>query len=120
MQSSIGLEGVAAASVLSLGLYTIALGVTWYRDPDHRGRVMGIIDGVGRALPLAVAGGSAAWGATRIVEGILGGSFAASVVTLLTGYVVFAGVALGLAVVLYELSTRSAGHPSGLDELTDE
>ncbi|MCP3973448.1 MAG: murein biosynthesis integral membrane protein MurJ, partial [bacterium] len=82
MRRGFGLEGVAAASVLSLGLYAVALGIRWYRDPDHQGRVGAIIDGAGRALPLAVAGGTAAWAAANVLANLLGDSFLASVATL--------------------------------------
>ncbi|MCP3976975.1 MAG: hypothetical protein GY720_21010, partial [bacterium] len=65
-----------------------------------------IIDGAGRALPLAVAGGTAAWAAANVLANLLGDSFLASVATLGLSYVVFVVVAGGVAVGLYELSTR--------------
>lgn len=111
MQRSFGLEGVAAASVISLGTYTLALSVLWYRDSSHRGRWVQILDGAGRALPLAVVGGAAAWLAAEGLEALLGRSFVSSLATLLIAAVVYAAVAAGLAIGLYELTSRrqSAG-----------
>ena len=118
MQRRYGLEGVAAASVMSLGAYTIALGWRWYRDPDHRGRLAVILVGAGRALPLAVGGGAAAWATATGLERALGAGFVPSLLTLLTAAAVYALVAVALAGGLYELTkAKSAGatDPVGSD-----
>ena len=64
------------------------------------------MDGAGRALPLAVAGGSAAWAVARVLENLLGSGFPASVITLGVSYLAFVAVAGGVAVGLYELTAR--------------
>jgi putative peptidoglycan lipid II flippase len=104
MQRNFGLEGVAAASVITLSAYTFALGLLWYRDPDHRGRISAILEGAGRAVPLAVGGGGAAWVAASGLESALGTGFMASLVTLLGATAVYALVAVALARGLYELT----------------
>ncbi len=106
MQREFGLEGVAAASVIALGGYTVALAVIWYRDPDHRARAGSILEGAGRALPLAVGGGAAAWAVARVLESSLGTSFLGSLATLLGGGVTYVGVALALALAFYPLTIR--------------
>jgi putative peptidoglycan lipid II flippase len=108
MQRTFGLEGVAAASVISLSAYTIALGLLWYRHPDHKGRVTAILEGAGRALPLAVGGGTAAWAAAAALESVLGTGFGASLLTLLMATATYALVALALARGLYELTRGSS------------
>ena len=104
MQRTFGLEGVAAASVISLGAYTVALAVMWYRDPDHRGRAASILEGAGRALPLAVGGGAAAWATATALESAIGTGFGAALITLLASAAVYALVAVALARGLYELT----------------
>jgi putative peptidoglycan lipid II flippase len=104
MQRTFGLEGVAAASVVSLSAYTIALGSLWYRHPDHRGRIAAILEGAGRALPLAVGGGTAAWATASGLDAILGAGFVPSLITLLAAAVVYSIVALALAGGLHQLT----------------
>jgi len=104
MQRSFGLEGVAAASVIALAGYTVALGVIWYRAADHRGRASVVAASAGRTVPLAVIGGVTAWAAAAGTEAALGDSFLASVTTTLVGYSAYAVVALAVAIALYELT----------------
>ena len=106
MQRQFGLEGVAAASVIALGAYTAALMTIWYRDPEHKERAGSILEGAGRALPLAVGGGAAAWVIARILESSLGTSFLASLATLLGGGITYVAVALALALGLHGLTSR--------------
>jgi putative peptidoglycan lipid II flippase len=106
MQRSFGLEGVAAASVVALGAYTVALTILWYRNEAHRGRIGGILDGAGRALPLAVIGGGVAWLSAETLQSWLGRSFPASLVTLVGATLVYFAVAAATAVALYELTNR--------------
>ncbi len=108
MQRAFGLEGVAAASVVALGGYTLALGMLWYRDPSHRGRAAAILEGAGRALPLAVGGGAAAWAMAAALESVLGTGFGPSLLTLLTAAATYALVVLALARGLYELTKGSS------------
>jgi len=111
LQRNFGLEGVATASALSLGVYTVALAILWYRDEPHRGRVGGILDGAGRALPLAVVGGGAAWISAEALENWLGGGFVASLTTLIAATIVYFVVAAATGVGLYELANRGGRTP---------
>jgi len=106
MQHRFGLEGVASASVIVLGLYTAALGVLWFREDAHRGRFVAVLDGAGRALPLAVIGGAAAWAVARVIESWLGTSFAASLATVGAAGVAYVAAAMAVAVGLYQLTAR--------------
>jgi len=108
MQRAFGLEGVAAASVITLSVYTFALGSLWYRDQGHRGRVGAILESAGRAVPLAVGGGAAAWVAASGLENILGSGFMASLVTLLAATAVYSSFAVALAGGLFELTKHTA------------
>ncbi len=105
-QRSFGLEGVATASVVTLGGYTITLGVLWYRDPEHRNRLRGVLDSALRAVPLAVIGGAAAWVAAQLLDRLLGTSFVASAVTLTAAAAVYAVTAGAVAIGLYGLTAR--------------
>ena len=62
LQSTFGIRGVAVASTLALGIYTGILAAVWYGDGDGRGRFRRLIEGTGRAVPLASIGGFAAFG----------------------------------------------------------
>ena len=95
LQRSFGLRGVAVASVLALGGYTIVLAVIWYRDPTHRNRLSGVADTAGRSLIPAVAGGFAAFITARLVAGVLGESGAATFIAVVLSVAAFAAAAAG-------------------------
>ena len=87
MQDRFGIEGVALASVLTLGGYTAALFVVWYRPPETRDGLRGVLESAGRTLPLAVPAGFAAFGASWLAIEFLGGP---------VGFVAIAALAIGI------------------------
>ncbi|MEZ5175736.1 MAG: murein biosynthesis integral membrane protein MurJ [Acidimicrobiia bacterium] len=72
MQGAFGIEGVALASATMLAAYTLALLAIWYRPPDTRAGLMTVLRSAGRALPLAVPAGFAAFGVSWLVMSRLG------------------------------------------------
>jgi putative peptidoglycan lipid II flippase len=109
LQRAFGIEGVALASVLALGLYTAALAFLWYRTPERRGGFASVMETVARAVPLAVGGALAAWAVAWAVGSALGDGFAGATAGAVAGVAVFGAVAIGSAVGLYEsLSRRTA------------
>lgn len=117
LQRTFGIRGVALASTLVLGLYTLALAVLWYREPAHRGRIAAIVDVGGRAIPPTVIGGLAAfvvgWGVTEL----LGVGFIPAVLATISGLAAFAATALVLAAGLY--SIVGPGEPDAAADDTD-
>ena len=104
MQRSFGIEGVAVASVLALGFYTIALGAIWYRE--HSGRLRAVIEPAARSIPLVVAGALAAAGAASLVDQGLPDGFMGSLIATLAGTVAFAAVVFGLGSGLHDVLNR--------------
>lgn len=107
-QETLGIEGVALASVLSLTLYTSILAVVWYRRPDATADGRRVLADAGRAIPLAVpaslATGFVSW---AIWSGITGAPTIAAIVALIVGTAVYAGVSLGIGGLLYDWLSRS-------------
>jgi len=104
-----GIEGVAVASVVSLGLYTTALGAFWYRNPVARAGLRRVIDTAGRAVPLAVLGAFAAFAvATAASRALPGGVTLSNLVATALGTAAFAGTALVVGALLYDLLRRGA------------
>jgi putative peptidoglycan lipid II flippase len=103
LQRGFGLRGVAVASVLVLGFYTIALATIWYRKPGHAGRIIKVVDTAGRAvLPAALAGFAAfivSWG---IIEA-LGDNSAVALIALVLGTGAFGGTALAVTTGMWAL-----------------
>jgi putative peptidoglycan lipid II flippase len=100
MQGRWGLLGVAGASSIILTLYTVALGVAWYRRVGEPGRVGPMLAGPLRSLPLVVAGSLAAYAVSWLVASTVGDGWWAGLVVVLAGTAAFAGVALALAAFL--------------------
>ncbi len=96
LQERFGLEGVALASTVTLGLYTAALGWRWYRAQDRPGRIRRVVDAPARAVPLAVIAGFAAFATAWIVALVLGDGWWAGLVATIAGTAVFVVAALGL------------------------
>jgi putative peptidoglycan lipid II flippase len=88
MEDRFGIEGVALASVLTLGGYTAALFVVWYQPPEARDGLREVLQSAARSLPLAVPAGFAAFGLSWLAIEFLAGP---------TWIVAFAALALGLA-----------------------
>jgi putative peptidoglycan lipid II flippase len=110
LEAAIGLRGVALASVLSLGLYTLILMGIWYWPQDARAGLRSVIDSAGRSIPVvvpaALAAGAVSW---AIATGITGASWLAALIALGVGSAVYAGTALGIGGALYEWLARRRG-----------
>ncbi len=103
MQRSFGIEGVALASVIALGLYTAALMVIWYRPADTHAGVRAVFVSAGRALPLVVPASIAAFGVSWfIIGGLRGPLWIAALFALALGSLVFAGVVVSIGSGLYD------------------
>ncbi len=97
-----GLEGVAVASTLGLGIYAVALVARWYGEPDHRHRLGLVAAGPMRSVPLAAGAGAAAFGVAWLVVRAMGQGWPAAVVAAVAGTAVFAGVGVVLGSWLYD------------------
>ena len=106
LERSFGLRGVAAASVLALGSYTVVLAAIWYRKPEHAGRLGRVLDTAGRSIVPAVGGGFGAFAASWGVLQILGNGYFATLIALVLGSVAFAGVALAVTAAMFSLLAR--------------
>lgn len=109
-QNTFGIRGVALASTLALAVYTGILAAVWYGEADGSRRVMRLASDTGRAVPLAVIGGFAAFGVAYGLESLLDfetlGSIAttlASVAIVVVATAVFFAMALGIGAALYRM-----------------
>ena len=107
LQRAFGLRGVAAASVLVLGAYTVALLMIWYRMPDHSGRFPAVAHSTGRAVVPSVLGAFAAFGAARLTTDALGDGSIAALVAAVVGAAAFGAVVLAISAALWR-----AQHPA--------
>jgi len=109
LTDSFGIEGVALASVLSLGLYTTALALLWYRGVDGHARLRSVLAVAGRAIPPTVLGAAAAfligW---AITTNMPGHTTIVNVIAVLLGTAAFAGIAFSLGSFLYDILTAAA------------
>ena len=112
--SSLGVEGIALVSVLSLATYTATLGVLWYRPEDARVGLSALVRTVGRSIPLvvpaAIAAGALSW---AIVSGLSGPTWAAALIAFAAGSALFAGVVFGLGGFFYGWLWRRSVQPGG-------
>ncbi len=102
MQDRWGLLGVAGASSVILTLYTVALGVAWYRRVGEPGRVGPMLAGPLRSLPLVIAGSIAAYAVSWLVAATIGDGWWAGLVVVLAGTAAFAAVAFAGGGVLHD------------------
>jgi putative peptidoglycan lipid II flippase len=107
LQRSLGLRGVAAASVIVLGGYSAALAAAWYREPQHRGRAIDVAYTAGRAVPLVFAGGAVAFAISEGVANVAGTGFVASSAAVLLGTAGFGVAALGAGSALFTVFVRA-------------
>jgi putative peptidoglycan lipid II flippase len=109
LTDTFGIEGVALASVLALGAYTVILALLWYRGPAGRARLRGVLGIAGRAIPPTVIGAGAAflvsWGVTSVVPGP---TTLVNLVAVLAGTAIFAAIAFSLGSFLYDVLTAAA------------
>ncbi len=108
LQRTQGLEGVALASVVALGLYTAALAWRWYGTVAVDGSLASVVESAGRAVPLAVIGGAVAFLAAWGIPELLGNGFWPALIGSLLGGALFVVVAVGLGGALFEGLTRRA------------
>lgn len=121
LQNAFGLRGVALASTLALTIYTGILASVWYNDGDGPGRASLLATQTGRAVPLAVIAGLAAFGVAygigQLVDFSTMGSLMTTLVsaaTVLLGTAVFIGVAILLGTLLHNwLMSRRRAAPDG-------
>jgi putative peptidoglycan lipid II flippase len=103
MHEAFGIEGVAITSVITLGAYTVVLMGVWYKPADARAGLRPMLEGAGRAIPLAIpaafAAGAVAW---AISTGIQGSPTVSAIIALLVAIAVYAGVVIGLGSLLYD------------------
>jgi putative peptidoglycan lipid II flippase len=99
-----GIEGVALASVLTLGCYTAALLAIWYRPLDARAGFVSVLTSAGRAIPIAVPGGFGAFGvAWFVVTGLEGSPWVAALIGVVLGLGVFAAASVWIGSGLYDV-----------------
>lgn len=103
METWLGIQGVALASVVSLLAYTLVLAGIWYRPDDTREGLHAVLTSAGRAIPLAVpAAGIAGAVSWAIVTGITGSPWLAALIALVVGGLLYAAVVFGIGSLLYD------------------
>jgi peptidoglycan biosynthesis protein MviN/MurJ (putative lipid II flippase) len=109
LQASFGIEGVALGSVIALSAYTAALTAIWYHPADTREGLRTVLRSAGRAIPLAVPAGLAAFTASWFVTDLWSASGAiGALVAVTVGGLVYAGIVVGLGSSLYDALWRRA------------
>lgn len=104
MQRSFGIQGVALASVIVLGLYTAALMMIWYRPLETHEGVRDVFRSAGRSLPLVVPASLAAFAVSWfIIGGLQGPLWIAALFALALGGLVFVGIVASLGSALFDL-----------------
>jgi putative peptidoglycan lipid II flippase len=112
--NTIGFQGVAIASVLTLGLYTSVLLGIWYWPTDARPGLGNVMSSAGRAIPLAVPASFAASGAAWLITNRMPGPTGlAALVALIIGAAVYAALALGIGSLLYDWLWRRSSQLTG-------
>ncbi|MEN8238226.1 MAG: murein biosynthesis integral membrane protein MurJ [Actinomycetota bacterium] len=107
--NSIGFQGVAIASVLTLGLYTSVLLGIWYWPADARPGLSRVLLTAGRAIPLAVPAAFAAFGtAWLITERLPGPAGVTAVIALAVGAAAYSAVVIVLGSLLHDWLKQSA------------
>lgn len=127
-EQTLGLQGVALASVVSLGTYTLILCGIWYRPKDTRSGLGTVLTSAGRAIPLVVpatlAGAVVVW---FLTTGIIGAPTVTAILALTIGGLAYVAVVLGIGSALYdwlwrrqatdqEQTARQARSAGGSDE----
>jgi len=109
LAESFGIQGVALASVLSLGLYTTILALLWYRGAEGRAQLRKVLAVAGRAIPPTVLGAAAAfligW---AVMTNLPGPTTVVSLVAVLLGVAAFVGIAFSLGSFLFDILTAAA------------
>ncbi|MEN8114622.1 MAG: murein biosynthesis integral membrane protein MurJ [Actinomycetota bacterium] len=109
LANSFGIQGVALASFVSLGLYAGILALLWYSGAEGRARLRKVLAVAGRAIPPTVLGAAAAYLIGWVVmTNLPGQTTIVSVVAVLLGVAAFAGIAFSLGSFLYDILTAAA------------
>ena len=95
LKEAMGIDGIALASTVSIAAYTLVLGVIWL-SRTGTGAAADVGRTTGRALAPAIAAGTAAWVAARLLEDVAGG-FAGAALQVAIGGLVAAGAFLAVA-----------------------
>jgi peptidoglycan biosynthesis protein MviN/MurJ (putative lipid II flippase) len=108
LQNTFGLRGVALASTLALGIYTGILAAVWYGEPTDTARLRVVLAQAGRAVPVTVIGGFAAFGVAYGIEQIIDitafesvTTTIVSVATVVLGTSAFVGIATVIGGFMY-------------------
>jgi putative peptidoglycan lipid II flippase len=110
-ESRLGLEGVATASTVALGAYTIALGVVWYGRRQDGGDAASVIDAAARTVPVVVPASFAAFGAVWALQGLLGSGWWVAFAGVVIGTALFVVVGVAIGAVLYTRFGAPADSP---------
>jgi putative peptidoglycan lipid II flippase len=113
-QGAFGIEGVAMASVVALGLYTFILLAVWYRPVEAREGLGAVVRSAGRSIPLAVPASISAFGVSWfIVGGLQGPRWIAALFAVIFGGLVYGGVVLGLGAAIHDWLWTNAKRRTG-------
>jgi putative peptidoglycan lipid II flippase len=94
LERTMGVDGLALASSLSILLYTLALAAVWYGRTGWS-YARPVVTTALRHLPMAAIAGLAAWGVSEWTLGRLGDGFGASLTAAAAGGVVLVAIGLG-------------------------
>ena len=101
-ENRFGLEGVATASTTALALYTIVLGVVWYRARQEGGDPATVVDAAARSIPVVVPASFAAYGVAWALRTILGTGWWVAFASVALGTAAFTAATFGIGALLYE------------------
>ncbi len=96
------IRGLALASTLAVGLYTVVLAVIWYARTG-REQLRPVVESAVRAAPLALLGGLAAWAVAEVVRDALPAGTWAALGAVVAGVAAFFGVAIVSGGALFDL-----------------
>jgi putative peptidoglycan lipid II flippase len=91
LQEAFAVSGLALASTIALAAYTGVLALMWHRSTGTE-LLRPLAQTVRRVLPMAAAGGIAAWSVSEIVLDGVGGGAGGAIAALLAGTVAFGAV----------------------------
>jgi putative peptidoglycan lipid II flippase len=112
LEGAFGRDGVAVASTLALGVYSLTLGVVWYRRIESKRGIVAVVDVAVRTVPVVVVASFGAFGLAQVTMNVLGAGSFAALVALITGGLAFLALGFGTGTVLH----RFFGAPRRLDE----
>ncbi len=106
---ALDIRGLALASTAAITAYTGVLAAIWYARTGWE-HLTPVLASAARAIPLAVLGGAAAWGAGELVRRLIGGgSLLGALAALGAGAAAFFAVIVLAGGALWELRTDRSG-----------